>query len=72
MSKKAVGQVFRTWREAAGMTIDQASDMLSIPRSTLSGIEHGKHYPGLASTLAILQHVSLHKIERAYHTNHDD
>lgn len=51
MSKQAVGDIFREWRECNGYTHDVACEVVGVSRSVLGQIENGHNYPS-AETLA--------------------
>lgn len=56
MSRERVGQVFRDWRKSAGLTFDDASDLLDCGSSTLDCIERGRNYPGLPILCRFIEH----------------
>lgn len=54
MSRERVGQVFRDWRTRAGLTFDDASELLDCGRSTLESIEQGRNYPSFQTVCKFL------------------
>ena len=56
---KALGKFVRAARTAAGLTIEQAADLIGIHKDTLSNLENGKGTVGISIVFRVMNELGL-------------
>lgn len=56
---RQLGSVIRSRREAAGLTLDEASDLLGVGRRFLIELEHGRRRANIETLLQVLNALGL-------------